>query len=284
MASTEAGAAAVETLRGLDKDTLAMLGDLVAQSGWNQVPQDWALFSRLGSLCGVRDAGGKLVASGAVLPMGDSAAWISMILVAPAVRGQGWGRRVFAHCLRNVQDAGRIPMLDATPAGARLYSQFGFAPLWHLTRWQRDALPGATPAPPIASPAPETLATFASLDAEALGISREPVLADLMARADSRLVRSAGAAALVRTGRLAHHIGPLLATHEPAAAALVLDIARGLPGRVFIDVPDARTEFRRQLAAASFTPQRGLVRMALGEPVPAGQSAFIHAIAGPEFG
>lgn len=70
----------VETLSALTPDALAMLGDLVAHSGWNQTPQDWAIFAHEGSLFVSRGASGAIIGSGAVLPMGAQVAWISMIL------------------------------------------------------------------------------------------------------------------------------------------------------------------------------------------------------------
>ena len=81
-------AVTVEILAALTPVTQSMLDQLVVQSGWNQTPQDWAIFSREGSLCAVRDARGHIIASGAVLPLGEQVAWISMILVAPEARGR----------------------------------------------------------------------------------------------------------------------------------------------------------------------------------------------------
>ena len=281
MASTEVESGTVEPLAALTDGALGMLGQLVAQSGWNQTPQDWALFARLGSVFVVRDAGGRIVASGVVLPMGERAAWISMILVAPEVRGRGLGRGMFAHCLDAVQAAGRTAMLDATPAGEALYRQFDFEPLWRLTRWQRGARPALSAPVPEAAP---SLDTLAALDAEALGFARGPVLDHLVRRSDSRVLRHAGGFAIVRAGRVAHHIGPLLATGEGAAAALLAETAGSLPGPLFVDVPDDRPLLREWLTSTGFTPQRGFARMALGADAPAGQRSFIHAIAGPEFG
>ncbi len=281
MASTDVDAVTVEPLRSLTDGVLEMLGQLVAQSGWNQTPQDWALFAQLGSVFVVRDAGGRIVASGAVLPMGERAAWISMILVAPDARGQGLGRRVFAHCLDSVQASGRTALLDATPAGEALYRQFDFEPLWRLTRWQRGARPAPSASTREAAP---PLDTLAALDAEALGFARGPVLDHLFRRNDSRVLRHADGFAIVRAGRVAHHIGPLLATGEVAAAALLAEAAGSLPGPLFVDVPDDRPLLREWLADAGFTPQRGFARMARGADAPVGQRNFIHAIAGPEFG
>ncbi len=275
---------AVERLASITPGTQPMLDALVAASGWNQTACDWRLFERHGTLHAVRDARGTIVASGAVLPM-EGAAWISMILVLPDVRGQGLGRAVFARCLQQVRDAGLVAMLDATPQGEPLYASFGFSTLWRLSRWQREATAANADALAAGKPPVDGLA---ALDAEALGIARPAVLADLLARDGSRCVRNGLGFGLVRAGRIAHHIGPLLSAHEHTAAALLREAARGLDGRVFIDVPDNRPAMAAALREAGFTRQRSFARMALatrpGTAPPLGQPAFIHAIAGPEFG
>ena len=141
MASTEPAAAMqVRPLERLDDTTLAMLNDLVVQSGWNQTGDDWGVFARHGSIGVVRDADDRIVASGAVLPMGaalqgGSVAWISMILVAPAERGRGLGRAVFDHCLRSAQagwprtDAGCDPAGRAAVPAVRLRAVVASHPL-----------------------------------------------------------------------------------------------------------------------------------------------------------
>ena len=283
MASTEL---ACERLQQLDAPALEMLLALVADSGWNQVADDWALFHAAGTILVVRDEAGRIVGSGAVLPMNDEpggVSWISMILVHTSQRGRGLGRAVFAACLREVQASGRIAMLDATPAGEALYRQFGFESLWRLTRWRREARP-ATAA--LSGSSRPNVAPLVDLDGEALGFRRPRVLAGLADRAETRCVRSGDAFGLLRAGRTAHHLGPLLAADPQAAAALIAQVASGLPGAILADVPDGRPALRAALEAAGFQPQRGFARMALapaGLQPPTGQAAFLHAIAGPEF-
>ena len=289
MASTEPHAAAnVRPLAGLDDATLGMLDDLVVQSGWNQTRDDWGVFARHGSIGVIRDAADRIVASGAVLPMGaglrgGSVAWISMILVAPAERGRGLGRAVFDHCLRTARAAGHVPMLDATPQGEPLYRQFGFQPLWSLTRWRRG------PTTSSGRDLPDVrldFEPFAALDAQALGFRRPGLLGELTARPGSRCVRAAAAVGVVRAGRIAHQIGPVLATDEASAAAVVRRVADSLPGPLMIDAPDDRAGFAQALAAAGFERQRTFVRMALAAPgqhLPRGETGLIYAIAGPEF-
>jgi len=293
MASTEGSAAArdvtVQPLARLDTPALAMLESLVADSGWNQVAADWELFHAAGSIHVVRDASGAIVASGAVLPMNEPApgasgvSWISMILVHSSQRGQGLGRAVFAHCLQKVRDSGRIAMLDATPAGEALYRQFGFEPLWRLTRWRRE--PRAAIAPALVQDV-ASITAIVDLDRQAQGFERPHVLAHLLGRPSSRCVRSADALALVRAGRTAHHVGPLLASSEAAGASLFTHVSDAIDGALLADVPDERPAMRAALHAAGFQPQRGFARMALvgpGQALPPGQPAFLHAVAGPEF-
>jgi GNAT superfamily N-acetyltransferase len=285
----------VERLAELTPAALAMLEGLVVQSQWNQTADDWRVFFTCGTIYVVRDGSGRIVASGAVLPMGASrpgylagltgrgVAWISMILVTPACRARGLGRQVFDRCVRHIRDESRIAMLDATPPGEALYGQFGFEVLWRLTRWRREAQPASRPALPPTLPDIEGLA---ELDQEALGFSRTALLREFLARPDSRFLRHPLGFAIVRAGRVAHHIGPLVASNEAAAVAVLQDAASRLAGPVLIDVPDERPLMRGALAAAGFTPQRGFARMALAtaeQRVPQGQTHFIHAVAGPEF-
>jgi GNAT superfamily N-acetyltransferase len=299
MASTEPQApdavADVERLAQLTPQALAMLGELVEQSHWNQTFDDWRVFFDGGAIYVVRDDAGRFLVSGAVLPMGESrpgclasvtgrgVAWISMILVTPAWRGRGLGRLVFQQCVRHIQAQGRIPMLDATPAGEVLYAKFGFEVLWRLTRWRREGRPATAPELP---PARRDIDGLAELDQEALGFSRPALLRALLERPDSRCVRHPQGFAIVRGGRVAHHIGPLVAADVAAAIAVLQDAAARYPGPLLIDVPDERPRLREALLAGGFAPQRGFARMALalgGQCVPRGQTRFIHAVAGPEF-
>ena len=258
------------------------LDALVLQSGWNQTPQDWAIFSREGTVCVARDAQGRIVASGAVLPHGAEVAWISMILVAANLRGQGLGSAVFSHCLGLIKAAGRTAYLDATPDGGRIYSKVGFSPVYWLTRWGREASPEAVPAARNAElPGVETLV---ALDAQALGTPRRGMLANFLARPDTACVQSTQGFAIMRRGRIAHQIGPLLAPDEVSAAELMKRAVQGLAGKVVIDVLDERVLLNQHLRDTGFMPQRGFVRMMLGNQPLRGQVHFIHAIAGPEFG
>ncbi|MEJ8836208.1 GNAT family N-acetyltransferase [Ramlibacter sp. AN1133] len=326
---------------------LAGLQQLVVDSHWNQLAADWEVFLRAGTVHVVRDGGGRIVASGAVLPMGASeVAWISMILVTPARRGAGLGRAVFGQCLAQVQAEGRIAMLDATPAGEALYAQFGFRAQWRLGRWRREGagerrwrnagLSLALQRQPTGEarrrqpagealqrqptgearrrqpagealqrqpagealqrqpagealqrqPAGEALRALMELDERALGFDRSGLIAQLADRPGSRCIADADAAALVRDGRTARHIGPLLARSESAAVRLLQDMLDAEDATLLVDLRDDRPLLRGALEAAGFRHERPFARMALpapGQVLPAGDGALLHAVAGPEF-
>lgn len=269
----------------LDATTLAMLDHLVVQSHWNQIAADWQLFAREGRIQVLRSTAGRIVASGAVMPMGERDAWISMILVDPIYRAQGLGSRIFSACLQDIEGLGRRAWLDATPAGEPLYQKFGFRPLWRLSRWQRGPQPRRADALPINPQAnPQAIASLAALDAEALGFARPALLQDLATREGSQLIHRAQSFAIVRQGRVAQHIGPLIATHEAEACALLRHIAHSLEDTLFIDVPDARPQMRHALEREGFSQQRPFTRMVRSNDTAQGHTHFIHAIAGPEYG
>ncbi|WP_028602451.1 GNAT family N-acetyltransferase [Ottowia thiooxydans] len=292
MANTEPNALSsdhlAERLAALTPGDLDMLNRLVMESHWNQLPADWHFFFEHGHVLVVRNAESRIIASGAVLPMdadtnGHRVAWISMILVLPEVRGQGLGRRVFEACLRSAQAADYLPMLDATPQGEPLYTQFGFVPLSHITRWRREAR-GARAS---SAPAPQAdLDQFVALDARALGFGRSALINSLQGRPTTHCVSSSHGFTLVRAGRTAHHIGPLLAEDEGRALELLQQAVDALETPVLIDAPQQRPVLTAALQAAGFVPQRDFTRMAWvppGRTLPQGQPHFIHAIAGPEF-
>ena len=126
--------------------------------------------------------------------------------------------------------------------------------------------------------------TLAALDAQALGTPRRGMLANFLARPATACVQSTQGFAIMRRGRIAHQIGPLLAPDEVNAAELMKRAVQGLAGKVFIDVLDERVLLNQHLRDTGFMPQRGFVRMMLGNQPLRGQVHLIHAIAGPEFG
>ena len=254
---------------------------LSEEANWNQTADDWRFFLLHGTVLGIRDAEGRVVATAALLPYTSGAAWISLVLVTANWRRRGLATGLLDHCLRLAKANGLTPWLDATPAGARVYGPMGFTPTLAAQRLAFNHS-GAVQT----SPEPSSEASFDQLlahDRRAMGFDRGALLGELCARPGSRLVAGDGALALVRGGRRARHIGPLFADDPKQALALVERIVRSEPGPLLIDALDGRNRLIDGLQAAGWSIERPFQRMRFGiapsrVPVPP------MAAAGPEYG
>jgi GNAT superfamily N-acetyltransferase len=263
------------------QDVLAGLA-LSSEAHWNQTEDDWRFFLLHGTVLGIRDAEGGVVATAALLPYTSGAAWISMVLVTARRRRRGLATGLLDDCLTLAKAKGLTPWLDATPAGATVYGPMGFTP---TLRAQRLRFMGcAIPSP--GSPAPDSEAAFDELlacDRRAMGFDRRALLGELSARPGSRLIAYEGALALVRDGRNARHIGPLFSDRPEQALALVENIVRSEPGPHVIDAVEHQDGFIDGLTGAGWTIERPFQRMRFGiasslAPAPP------MAGAGPEYG
>ncbi|MBP0494532.1 GNAT family N-acetyltransferase [Pararoseomonas indoligenes] len=263
--------------------TSAMDGCLALsrEAGWNQAEADWRLFFEDGTVFGI--GGERPVATGAVLPYREGGfAWIGMVLVTASQRGRGLGTRVLRHGLGLLAEAGLVPVLDATPAGARIYRPLGFVAQLGLTRW-RGPGGGEAPEGPRRVTA-EDLPRLAALDAGAFGAARPSLLGALMRRAPAVGHLEGEGFVLGRDGDRATQLGPLVAPDEAAALRLLRAALARAPGEVIIDIADRCTALADALRARGFAPERPYTRMALGHAAPFGDPSRLMAVAGPELG
>jgi GNAT superfamily N-acetyltransferase len=262
-------------------DALAALA-LSAEAQWNQNEADWRFFLGKGSVFGVRDNDGHLIATAALLPYASGNAWISMVLVTANWRRRGLATRLVDACLDAAAKQGFVTWLDATPAGTTVYGPLGFAPTLQLRRLRLEhAVSTKAEASPSLSPG--GIEKFAAQDRLAMGFDRSALLAELGGRPGSRLLSSGDALALVRDGRKARHIGPLLAGSPDQALALVNEIVRSETGSLLIDAVNEQEEFLRGLTGSGWVIERPFQRMRFGRATP--QTAELpFAVAGPEYG
>src|SRR5580700_6447524 len=180
MASTEA-----LQLTPLAEDRVPGCMALSAEAGWNQTPDDWGVFLRRGTVFGLLDSGVP-IASGAILPYPNDFAWISMVLVTASRRRARIGTRILETCCAEVARRGLVAMLDATPAGERVYRPLGFEPMFGLTRWQgQGSNAGGDIAKFPAGVRPMTkddTAALVALDAAAFGAHRQFLLENFFRR------------------------------------------------------------------------------------------------------
>jgi ribosomal protein S18 acetylase RimI-like enzyme len=282
MASTDA-----LQLRALSEGDIAGCMALSSEAGWNQTSDDWALFLRHGTVFGLPDANGTPVATGAILPYPNGFAWISMVLVTASRRRARIGTHILESCRTELEQRGLVAVLDATPAGERVYRPLGFEPIFKLSRWQGEGGDGRAESPAgIRRMTASDIANVAALDAAAFGADRRFLLESFFRRAPRAAFMTEGADgfAIARPGRLATQIGPLVATSEERAAAL-LDAALGaVTGPVFLDLCDRWSKLADQIERRGFSLQRPFLRMALRRSDPFGDVARTFVVAGPEFG
>jgi hypothetical protein len=187
--------------------------------------------------------------------------------------------------------------LDATPAGRPLYESLGFTLESELERWQGRAEPAAGAAsaaggePDDARSDADAMQSLLALDRAAYGADRSRLLTALAADAPGGplvLTAAAGRAegcALMRPGRAATYIGPVIAT-SAAVAERLLDamLARSAGAEVCVDWNPGGLLAAGALPARGFAKRRGLARMRLGPPVSGSAPETLCAIAGPAVG
>jgi GNAT superfamily N-acetyltransferase len=287
MAPSEA--LAIERLRAADVEGALRLSDAAR---WNQTADDWAHFIAHGEAFAIRDEVDGPIATAAALPYGADVGWISMVLVDARHRHRGHATRLLAACVDALRGAGRIPVLDATPDGAAVYRQHGFVAGFAFERWQRDGSAGTAPNGDHDRDDTATLVADArardallALDRSLWSLDRGALLRAFLARPSTHawLAADASGFAVLRAGRRAEQLGPIVAASERSAIALLDRALAAAPGAVFIDVP-TRPAFAAALAERGFVRQRPFVRMALGETPALHASARAFAVAGPEFG
>lgn len=245
---------------------------LSEEAGWNQTAADWGLFFTHGTVFGFVE-NGRLVATAAVLPYGRAFAWLSMVLVTAEWRRRGLATRLVTACIALLRKDGRAALLDAAPDATAIYVKLGFVPLCRMERWEGHGGGVAV------SSDPGNL----TLDQSAFGADRRFLLDDFLSRPGSLAFRSPHGFALLRRGSVASQLGPIIA--QPAEAPALLAAAiRAATGRIFVDVLDAGSGLIPILTAHRFHRQRHFTRMALVLSALPGNSAYMLAAAGPEFG
>jgi len=262
-------------------DALAGL-ELSAEAHWNQNEADWRFFLSQGTVFGVRDGDGHVIATAALLPYTSGNAWISMVLVTANWRRRGLATRLIDACLDAAAAQGLTAWLDATPAGATVYGPLGFAPTLQLRRLRlENSMSTKAEAPP--SLVPCGIERFTAQDRLAMGFDRGTLLMELSGRSGSRLLSSNDALALVRDGRKARHIGPLFADRPDQALAMVNEIVWSETGPLLIDAVSEQDEFLKGLTNSGWRIERPFQRMRFGHAA-APLAKLPFAVAGPEYG
>jgi GNAT superfamily N-acetyltransferase len=271
--------------------------------GWNQQIDDWRMLLRLAprgafaALVDERDV--SLVGTAIGIDYGGFA-WIAMMLVDPAHRGRGLGRRLLEAAMDALPSNLAI-RLDATPMGRPLYQRYGFEDEAVLGRYVIDTRLKRRAASMVRTPSIVRPLTDADLgivveqDRKTFGGTRGAVLDWAFRRAAQYAYKVPGGNAAIhyclgREGRLFDQIGPVVADDHDIAHALVKAALAAAGDRtVAIDAFESRSAFAAALRNDGFVLQRPLVRMCRPAGSGAGRTAIGEgktcefAILGPEF-
>jgi len=250
----------------LDDCLLESAFRLSSLAGWNQTNGDWHRLLRINSAgTGVWVDKGEVRASFSVTTYGREAAWIGMILVDPEYRNGGLGKAAFQAALDHARDSGcRVLGLDATDLGEPIYVKRGFEAICPVVRWG-GVLTTDEPAPK------DVVQTglhggILELDARCSGMDRSALLADLAA-SDGTLISSVRDGkttgfAVIRPGRTASHLGPVVAsTGDDLARLLNAASSRLQGGEMICDALSGATG--SVLRNRGLVPLRHLKRMTL---------------------
>ena len=254
---------------------------LSAAFDWPHRLEDWALMLRLGEGV-VAERDGTVAGTAMAWRYGTDAATVGMIIVAEKLHGQGTGRRLLTSLLDRLD--GRTVRLNATKEGLKLYRDLGFRPGRAVTSHRSERL--------LACPAPTDpprrldqtdLAWIATLDRQACGMDRKPLLAALLDAGHGVGSDDIGFALSRRFGR-GHLIGPVVASDEKAARRLIDALLAPLVGQL------VRIDITEHDSLAAWLADRGLVAseavlgMTLGPQLPHADRSTTFAVASQAYG
>jgi GNAT superfamily N-acetyltransferase len=282
-------------LRPLTADDVDAAAALSRGEGWPHRPEDWRFALALGE--GVAaEAGGRVVGTAVRWLYGDDAASVGHVIVDPAHRGAGLGRRLMSAVLDGL-DRRRVA-LNATEAGLPLYLRLGFAVAGGIDQHQgvlaapsggmhAGDLPALRLGDRLRPAGPDDAAALERLDAAATGARRGRLLAAIAAvgrgtvlmRAD----RPVGFAFARASGR-GTVVGPVAA--PDAEAALSLIAAAALPhAGTFVRV-DVRADagLGPGLAALGLVRVDGATTMVWGTTAAMPGDGTGYAVANQAFG
>lgn len=280
-------------VRNIESADLPAALQLVESVSWNQTEEDLKLFLEgENSIYLVAEMEGQLVGTVASIQYGMDIAWVSMMIVAEAFRGQGVGRRLLNTLLQQLKKRGyRTIKLDATPAGRPVYEKLGFREEYMIHRFIHPQWPGFTQKLSGNEPSQITekdLPALIRLDQAIFGANRTALIDRLRDESPGYVLKKENkivAYAFGRQGRLFYQIGPVSGNRFEEVQFLLVYILKTLIGKaVVLDVLIDKTSMMIWLANQHFVFQRSLCRMYLDINNSPGEPNRKYCIAGPEFG
>lgn len=281
----------------LTSDDIPQALELSQEAHWNQIADDWQFMISNGDAFGFSSHENQLISSALALPFEGSFGWISMVLVSASWRRKGLATKLLQQAIEILEIKGKIPLLDATDAGRKVYLSMGFNDLYPISRLEK-AQGQQSQVSPLALPASVTLrqiresdlARLAAWDQQFFGANRSTLLSNLFHRNPhlAFLAEDSDEAILGfsmgRKGQNATQVGPVVSESSQIAASLIQELLAQSNEAILIDVPDHQEKTHRWLLNSGFSCQRKFMRMGKGISEPLDKADTIFAIAGPELG
>jgi predicted N-acetyltransferase YhbS len=290
--SSQQNRAARVRFRDMTPADIAAGLELSRAARWNQTMREWELFLRLSPKgCRVAVIDERVVGTVATARYEDRFAWIGMVLVDPAERGQGIGGRLMVEALSVLKDMPSI-RLDATPAGHAVYQKLDFVDEYRLSRMEAAVLSeGLTlqrnPARPMTK---DDLPAVAIFDRQVFGADRSLTLEWMFDGAPEYAWAIEERGQIVgytfgRRGFNFEHLGPVVAHDQQTARRLVSACLNRQDGKRFIlDASHCENGWRSWLESVGFREQRPFIRMFYRDNPYPGLPPKQFGILGPELG
>lgn len=236
--------------------TIADLPRCVALSvdrDWLDTEVKWRILFGVGTVFGIEDPAGELVATVGMTSYGGKMVAVSMVLTASRYGRRGLAGRLMEHILAESQDA--TVFLYATTYGHPLYERLGFAVAGQISTCIGNFRPVAAiqRSRPVRD---DDLPVMLALDRQVFGADRSPLLRWLMNSGEQfRLVERDGT--IVAYGAAWSNvdtrvIGPVVADDSMVATELIADLVGEWDGPIRIDVTDSHPKL------VSWLTSRGL--------------------------
>jgi GNAT superfamily N-acetyltransferase len=199
--------------------------ELSDEQQWPHRAEDWAMFLAMGEGV-VAERGGRVVGTTMAWRYGDDMASLGLVIVSPALQGQGIGRRLMEAMIERLGD--RSIMLNATEEGRPLYEKLGFVETGVIC--QHQGLVRDVPLPRLnkgdrVRPAGKADTMLPALYSMASGMERAAQFKALMGHGRTVVHTHehdpVGFAMLRRFGR-GWSIGPVVGSDVDSAKALIL--------------------------------------------------------------
>jgi len=263
---------------------------------WNQTEQDWAfLINQNQHYCLVACNGELIVGTVTAMKYGNNLAWIGMMLVAAAFRGQGISKLLLNAIIEKLQYCNAIK-LDATTAGIPVYTKLGFTAEYEICRMTTPALSFDKKAQTdnsnyVIQPVNDSnINEVSALDHHFYGINRSELFQFLMKQENHNCWcltqdNSLRGYVFCRIGSKHLQIGPLQAKSTAEAKILLIKVLQNISGKpVLVDVLMEQYELIDWLISIGFVAQRSFMRMYLKNNISTKQLENQFLIAGPELG